>query len=179
MQRYIIYIYIYIYIYILYYRGKKFRIDLKDFFIIKSILPICFNSGFDSNCFTTNDDLMITSSKTVCVYLNRCNIYLETKVRLSNHFGIDSYRAILEPIAQDLAILRDKFPMTIIYLKLKYCGYAYSLFERLLSTSQYAGDPAGKLFAQFHPPQTDRLKKRTYNGDQERKLNNKSIPHEL
>ena len=106
--------------------------------------------------------LMVTSCKTVCVNPNRSNIYWEKKVRLSNHFGNDSYRAILEPFAQDLAIQRDKFPMTMIYLKLKYCGYAYSLFERILNTNQYVGDsnnPAGRLFAQFHSPQTERMKK--------------------
>lgn len=52
--------------------------------------------------------------------------------------------------------------MTIIYLKLKYCGYAYALFERVLGENQFVGnttEPTGRLFAQFHPPQTDRMKK--------------------
>ena len=36
--------------------------------------------------------------------------------------------------------------MTIIYLKLKYCGYAYNLFERVLGDRQFVGetrDPVG------------------------------------
>ena len=106
--------------------------------------------------------LLLTSCKTLSVNPNRANIYLEKKVRLSNHFGSESYRAILEPIAQELVIQREKDPMTIIYLKLKYCGYAYSLFEKVLKDNQYVGDskePAGRLFAQFHSPQTDRMKK--------------------
>ena len=52
--------------------------------------------------------------------------------------------------------------MTIIYLKLKYCGYAYNLFERVLGDRQFVGetrDPVGRLFAQFHAPQTTRMKK--------------------
>jgi len=52
--------------------------------------------------------------------------------------------------------------MTIIYLKLKYCGYAYGLFERILKDKQCVGDtsePAARLFAQFHAPQTSRMKK--------------------
>ena len=52
--------------------------------------------------------------------------------------------------------------MTIIYLKLKYCGYAYGLFERVLQQKQFVGeskDPAARLFAQFHAPQTKRMKK--------------------
>jgi superfamily II DNA helicase RecQ len=106
--------------------------------------------------------LMLASCKIVSVNPNRRNIYLEKNVRLSNHHGSESYRAILEPIAQELVIQREKYPMTIIYLKLKYCGYAYSLFERILNENQYVGDskePTGRLFAQFHSPQTDRMKK--------------------
>jgi superfamily II DNA helicase RecQ len=52
--------------------------------------------------------------------------------------------------------------MTIIYLKLKYCGYAYALFERVIKDKQYVGettDPAARLFAQFHSPQTEHMKK--------------------
>lgn len=64
---------------------------------------------------------------------NRVNIYLDKKVRLSNHHGNESYDRILEPIANELAIQRENYPMTIIYLKLKCCGYAYGLFERILT----------------------------------------------
>ena len=52
--------------------------------------------------------------------------------------------------------------MTVIYMKLKYCGYAYGLFERVLQEKQYVGetnDPAARLFAQFHAPQTNEMKK--------------------
>ena len=52
--------------------------------------------------------------------------------------------------------------MTIIYLKLKYCGYAYGLFERVLKDKQCVGEtsePSARLFAQFHAPQTSRMKK--------------------
>ena len=83
-------------------------------------------------------------------------------MRLINNFGKDSYSAILEPVAEELAMQRENYPMTIIYLKLKYCGYAYALFERVLGENQFVGnttEPTGRLFAQFHSPQTDRMKK--------------------
>lgn len=67
-----------------------------------------------------------------------------------------------EPIANELAVWRDKYPMTIVYLKLKYCGCAYTLFERTLKENQFVGEseePAARLFAQFNSPQTDRMKK--------------------
>ncbi|XP_068752409.1 ATP-dependent DNA helicase RecQ-like [Montipora capricornis] len=73
-----------------------------------------------------------------------------------------SYDKILVPIANELAIQRENYPMTIIYLKLKYCGYAYGLFERVLKDKQCVGEtsePSARLFAQFHALQTSRMKK--------------------
>ena len=93
---------------------------------------------------------------------NRVNIYLDKKVHLSNHHRNESYDRILEPIVNELAIQRENYPMTIIYLKLKHCGYAYGLFERILKDKQYVGDtpePTARLFAQFHAPQTSRMKR--------------------
>ena len=83
-------------------------------------------------------------------------------MRLSNHHGNESYDRILEPIANELAIQRENYAMTIIYLKVKYCGYAYGLFERILKDKQYVGEtsePTARLFAQFHAPQTSRMKR--------------------
>ena len=76
---------------------------------------------------------------------------------MSTHHGFASYDQILLPIALDLAFHCEKYPMTIIYLKLKYCGYAYNLFERVLGDKQFVGetrDLVGRPFAQFHAPQT-------------------------
>ena len=74
----------------------------------------------------------------------------------------ESYDTIVIPIANELALHREKYPMTIIYLKRKYCGYVYSLFEQILQDKQFVGDtkdPGARLFAQFHAPQTRRMKK--------------------
>lgn len=93
---------------------------------------------------------------------NRINIYFDKKVRMSSHHGFMSYEQVLLPIANELALQREKYPMTIIYLKLKYCGYAYGLFEQVLQEQQFVGgktDPPARLFAQFHAPQTTRMKK--------------------
>lgn len=103
-----------------------------------------------------------TDCKVISANPNRTNIYFDKKLRMSNHLGYESYDHILIPIANDLALQREKYPMTIIYLKLKYCGYVYGLFERALQHKQFVGetkDPAARLFAQFHAPQTKRMKK--------------------
>ena len=61
-------------------------------------------------------------------------------VTLQLYSPIQSYDKILVPIANKLAIQRENYPVTIIYLKLKYCGYAYGLFERVLKDKQCVGE---------------------------------------
>ena len=100
--------------------------------------------------------------KVVAANPNRSNIYYDKKMRMSNHHGYESYDEIVIPIANELALQREKYPMSIIYLKLKYCAYAYGFFERILQDKQFVGetkDPAARLFAQFNAPQTKRTKK--------------------
>ena len=92
---------------------------------------------------------------------NRENVFLDKKIRLPNQYGTASYEEILKPIAEELLQRQEKYPMTIVYLKLKYCGFAYQLFNRILEDCQFVGDdkePCSRLFAQFHAPQTSRMK---------------------
>ena len=44
--------------------------------------------------------------------------------------------------------------MTIIYMKLKYCGYAFRLFSRIITDAYCENQhlPEARLFAQFHAP---------------------------
>ena len=70
---------------------------------------------------------------------------------------------ILTPIAHNLLKLTVHYPLTITYLSLKWCGFAYRLFEYILGDQQYyppgcAAVPKNRLFAQFHSPQTDDMK---------------------
>ena len=56
-----------------------------------------------------------------------------------------------------------KYPLTLIYLSLPWCGRAYRLFESILNEKQYdtvEGPfiPENRLFGQFHAPQTEKMK---------------------
>ena len=120
-------------------RGEEFRREFKDLSAVKAFFPnvpvtaltatappyllkrLKESLGLKANC------------KVVNANPNRVNIYLDKKVRMSTHHGFASYDQILLPIVHDLAIQCEKYPMTIIYLKLKYCGYAYNLFQRVFS----------------------------------------------
>ena len=102
-----------------------------------------------SNCFV------------VRISPDRENLFLDKKSRLDTWHGVKSYEKILEPIAIQLLEDKKKYPITVIYLKLKYCGFAYRLFERVLGSKQYVDniyDPSHRLFAQYHAPQTTPMK---------------------
>ena len=94
------------------------------------------------------------SYKLIKVSPNRKNIFLSKGKRLSNNYGEKGFQVILQPIAEQLKVQKECYPMAIIYLKLKYCGYAFRLFSRVIR-DQYSGEeicPRSRLFAQFHAP---------------------------
>ena len=111
--------------------------------------------GFEKN-LCLSDNCKVTRKNP-----NRSNIFLDREKRLSNNHGYDSYSAILKTIAEDLLNQGTHYPITIIYMKLKYCGFAYSLFNKTLQEKEYdcsEKTPSSRLFAQLHSPQTRKMK---------------------
>ena len=75
-------------------------------------------------------------------------------------YGVKSYDKILVPIAKNLKIHRRQFPQTLVYMKLKYCAYAYKLFKNIIENI-YEGENktiSNSLVAQFHASQTESMK---------------------
>ena len=66
---------------------------------------------------------------------DRKNIYYEKYFRHGQK--IDAVEGILYPIAKGLLKDKTDYPLTVIYIPLKWCGYAYKLFESLLGINQY------------------------------------------
>ena len=92
---------------------------------------------------------------------NRPNIFYE-KV-FCNGEDIDFYDELLQPIACGLKKSTVECPLTILYLPLKWCGFAHKYFESYLAQQQYyssnaASFPENRLFAQYHAPQTSTRK---------------------
>ena len=59
------------------------------------------------------------------------------------------------------------YPLTIIYLPLRWCGYVYKLIENVMVTNQYyppgcPPKPKYRLFAQYHAPQTTSMKEEIF-----------------
>ena len=100
-------------------------------------------------------------SKIICVNPNCKNIYLEKRLRQNHTYGFKGYENILSPLAKNLMVQKQNFPMTIIYMKLKYCAFAYALFERILHDQQYVSEnkiPSNRLFCQLHAVQITPMK---------------------
>ena len=154
------------FLFLIFSRGKSFRVDYKDLSVVRSfspdipLLPLTATAPPQTICLL-QESLCMVSYKVVKVYPDRKNIYLNKHYRLDTCYSYQSYDRILKPIAYELLEKQKKCPMTVIYTKLKYCGYAYQLFSEIIGEHQYIDGkvhPYWRLFAQFHAPQTDRMK---------------------
>ena len=76
-------------------------------------------------------------------------------------YGFEGVKDILLPIAKKLFEERKEFPITVIYMKLQFCGMAYKYFDKVLGNLQYVDGiktPRSRLFNQFHSPATQCMK---------------------
>ena len=92
---------------------------------------------------------------------NRPNIFYEKVFRKGE--DIDFYDELLQLIACGFKKSTVEYPLAILYLPLKWCGFAYKYFESHLAQQQYypsnaASLPENRLFAQYHAPQTSTMK---------------------
>ena len=92
---------------------------------------------------------------------NRPNIMYKKIFRKGN--DVDFYEELLKPMANDLKQSKAAYPLTILYLPLKWCGFAYKYFEKQLGDEQYYPTgteplPENRIFAQYHAPQTNAMK---------------------
>ena len=97
----------------------------------------------------------------IIVSPDRPNIFYAKYFRKGN--DNESIEGILKPVALKLLELRSHYPITIVYLPLKWCGFVYALFTSILGHKQcYPEDadavPKNSFFRQFHAPQTDEMK---------------------
>ena len=146
--------------------GFEFRPDFGKLSQLGSIFP---SAPFLVLTATAPRHIRETIVKSLLLYkpvfvlanLDRPNIYIRKEKRIWSN-GSDSYNAILLPIAKDLKNSLREYPLTLIYLPLKWCGYVFKLFTDEIGQKSYfpqsEKNPENCLFAQFHAPQTERMK---------------------
>ena len=108
------------------------------------------------------DSLGLKNCKAIVANPDRNNITYKKIFRKGR--DVDAIQAILTLIARDLLQEKIDYPLTIVYVPLRLCGFAYKLFEYILGADQYfplgaASIPSNRLFAQFHAPQTTEMKR--------------------
>ena len=146
--------------------GREFRPDYGKLAQLASLFPnapflILTATAPKHTQETIKVSLHLSNPRIIIANLNRPNIFIEVAKRLSVS-SEESYESILLPIAQKLKEALVHYPLTIIYLPLKWCGYAFKLFmEELGDRSYFPCDnvsPKNCLFAQYHSPQTEQRK---------------------
>ena len=85
---------------------------------------------------------------------------LASKNRSSNQNIEASYEEILEPLLQGLRIRNHDIPRTIVYTKLRWCGFGHNSAYELLGPDMYIspGDLSTSFVAHFHAPQAPKIK---------------------
>ena len=148
------------------YRGTDFRTDYSKLGVLCAIFPevpvlaMTATANLQDQEYI-KDSLGLKSCRNIVGNPDRKNIYYEKCFRRGQE--IDSVEGILYPIGRGLLKDRTDYPLTVIYIPLRWCGYAYKLFESLLGIKQYYPDgaleiPENRLFAQFHASQTKQMK---------------------
>ena len=110
------------------------------------------------NCDSLTKALNLEKPCIVKANLDRPNIFLHKEKRKAASSGAGSYDSILYPIAKDLKTKLADYLLTLIYLLLNWCGYAFKLFLDILGDASYFPINAeiileNLLFGQFHAPQ--------------------------
>ncbi|XP_028415623.1 mediator of RNA polymerase II transcription subunit 34-like [Dendronephthya gigantea] len=107
------------------------------------------------------DSLGLKKCRLVVGNPNKKNITYQKFFRHGD--DVESIKSILMPIATDLLEKKIDYPLTMIYVPLKLCGFAYKIFEHVFGDKRYfppgsAHIPINRMFAQFHAAQTSQMK---------------------
>ena len=66
---------------------------------------------------------------------NRANIFYETVFRKGD--DVDFFQELPRPMASELKEIKLNNPLTVLYLPLKWCGFAFKFFAKHLGKEQY------------------------------------------
>ena len=150
----------------IYCRGSDFRKDYGKLGVLCALFPDTPCLAMTATASQTDmqaikDSLGLKKCRYIVANPDRKNIFYKKVFRHGQ--DIDAIESILIPIATCLLKETIEYPLTIIYVPLKLCGFAYKLFEHILGVGQYfpigsSPNPENRLFGQFHASQTPQMK---------------------
>lgn len=154
-----------------FYRGDDFRKDYANLAMLCATFPTVpvvalTATASKKDICAISQSLNLKNPLEVIGNPNRPNIFYRKVFRKGD--DIDFFEDMLKPIADDLKEQKVNYPITIIYLPLRWCGFVYKYFDRKLGDEQYfpssaAAKPENRLFAQYHAPQTKAMKDQILN----------------
>ena len=102
--------------------------------------------------------LELTKPCIISTNIDRTNIKLEVNKRPpvsgGSRTAVDSYDFIFTALIAELREKLESFPETIIYSKLKWCGYGFEEVTRPLVDEEYDSTFLHQFVAQYHSPCT-------------------------
>ena len=147
-------------------RGSDFRKDYGKLGVLCALFPDVPCLAMTATANQTDmqaikDSLGLKKCRYIVANPDRQNIFYKKVFRHGQ--DIDAIQSILTPIAKCLLKETIEYPLTIVYVPLKLCGFAYKLFEHILGVGQYfpvgsVPNPENRLFGQFHASQTPQMK---------------------
>ena len=122
---------LYLSLYVIF-RGSEFRPDYSKLGVLCAIFPDVPVLAMTATANQQDrkyimESLGLKECQNIVGDLNRKNILYKKVFRQGQ--DLDAFEGILRPIAMNLLEYKIQHPLTIIYLPLKWCGFAYKRFE--------------------------------------------------
>ena len=121
-------------------RGSEFRKDYGKLGVLCALFPsvpvlamTATASQTDLKCI--QDLLGLKKCKCIIANPDRKNIFYKKLFRSGK--DVDTITSILMPMARNLLQYKSEYPLTIVYVTLRLCGFIYKLFEHVLGNEQY------------------------------------------
>ena len=154
------------------FRGDDFRKDYANLAMLCATFPtvpvVALTATANKRDVTAiKESLNLKNPLEVIGNPNRPNIFYKKVFRKGD--DVELFEEILTPIALGLREKKVDYPITILYLPLKWCGFSFKFFQSQLGEDQYYSPqnevassadmkPENRLFAQYHAPQTKAMK---------------------
>ena len=110
-----------------------------------------------ANIVAIKESLNLRNPVEITANPDRPNIYYEKIFRKGN--DLEFFEELLHNMATELKENKLDYPLAIMYLQVKWCGFAFKYLSKHLGNEQYYPKNAepiseNRLFAQYHSPQT-------------------------
>ncbi|XP_070551713.1 ATP-dependent DNA helicase Q1-like [Ptychodera flava] len=147
--------------------GEEFRTQFKELCQLRAFFPKANVLGLTA---TLSDKMGQEIDKILCLKnalkitssIDGPNIKIIVKPRLPS--GHSSFVDVVAPLGHQLRTHKTKFPKTVVYTKLNWCGIGYEETVRSSLTHNMSNSEITSLVGQYHSPCTPEMKSKVVSG---------------